>query len=62
MTPRLLTGWGRTAPSAAADVETVGGAEDVGRVLAEAAAAGRGALARGLEDGPTATPPRSPEA
>jgi decaprenylphospho-beta-D-ribofuranose 2-oxidase len=42
---RLLTGWGRTAPTLAY-VEQPADAEEVGRLLA--AAGGRGAIARGL--------------
>lgn len=46
---RLLTGWGRTAPSAAR-VVPVGSADDVAAAVQAAAAdpAGRGVLARGL--------------
>jgi decaprenylphospho-beta-D-ribofuranose 2-oxidase len=44
---RLLTGWGRTAPSAA-EVVAVTSADDVVRALAEATASGRSVVARGL--------------
>ncbi|HXX90002.1 MAG TPA: FAD-binding oxidoreductase [Acidimicrobiales bacterium] len=44
---RLLTGWGRTAPSAA-EVRTVTSADEAAAVLAEAVAAGRGVVPRGL--------------
>jgi decaprenylphospho-beta-D-ribofuranose 2-oxidase len=44
---RVLSGWGRTAPSAA-DVVTVQSPEDVDRVLAANSASGLGLLARGL--------------
>jgi decaprenylphospho-beta-D-ribofuranose 2-oxidase len=44
---RTLTGWGRTAPSAA-DVTTARSGEDVDRLLAVAARSGRSVVARGL--------------
>jgi len=44
---RVLTGWGRTAPSAC-DVATVRSAEEIDQVLADAAEAGRSVVARGL--------------
>lgn len=45
--PRLLTGWGRTAPSAA-EVVAVRGAEDVAAAFEEGRRRGRPVLARGL--------------
>jgi decaprenylphospho-beta-D-ribofuranose 2-oxidase len=44
---RLLSGWGRTAPSAG-ELVTVAGADDVAAVLAAAAGTGRSVVARGL--------------
>ena len=44
----VLAGWGRTAPSAPARLARVGADDDVTTLLAEAAAAGRPAVARGL--------------
>ncbi len=46
-TRRPLTGWGRTAPSAA-DLTPVRSGEDVDRLLSAAAADGRAVVARGL--------------
>ena len=44
----LLAGWGRTAPSAPARLAQVGVADEVTELLAQAAASGRPAVARGL--------------
>jgi decaprenylphospho-beta-D-ribofuranose 2-oxidase len=44
---RVLSGWGRTAPSAA-ELLTIASADDVDRLLTGTSAAGRGVVARGL--------------